>query len=332
MRGGTTLVTGGAGFVGSHLVDALLARGDLVIAFDDLSTGRLSNLDAARARPRFRFVHGSVLDELLVDELVNQCDTVVHLAAAVGVKLVVDQPLQSLNTNIRGSQVVIEAAHRHRRKVLVASTSEVYGKNASGPLHETADRILGSPTVMRWAYSTAKVVDEILANAYHLKGLDSIVVRLFNTVGPRQSPAYGMVIPRLVRQALSGTSLTVYGDGRQTRCFAHVADVVDALVLLLDSEEAIGQTFNVGCPEEISILALARRVIQHTGSESGVEMVAYEEAYGPGFEDMNRRVPDTSRITAVTGWKPRRALDDALRDIVADARHERLVRAGQGTS
>jgi UDP-glucose 4-epimerase len=333
MRGGTTLVTGGAGFIGSHLVDALLARGDLVIALDDLSTGQLSNLDPAGAQSRFRFVQGSVLDELLVDELVNQCDTVVHLAAAVGVKLVVEQPLQSLNTNIRGSQVVIEAAHRHRRKVLIASTSEIYGKNASGPLHETADRILGSPTVMRWAYSTAKVVDEILANAYHLeKGLDSIVVRLFNTVGPRQSPAYGMVIPRLVRQALSDQPLTVYGDGRQTRCFAHVADVVDALVTLLDTDEAVGRTFNIGCPEEISILSLARRIIEYTGSASDVDLVPYEDAYGPGFEDMNRRIPDTSRITALTGWTPRRDLDDALRDIVADARLERLARTGKATS
>jgi UDP-glucose 4-epimerase len=330
MRGGTTLVTGGAGFIGSHLVDALLARGDSVIALDDLSTGRLSNLDTADANPRFRFVHGSVLDELVVDELVHQADTVVHLAAAVGVKLVVDQPLRSLNTNIRGSQVVIEAANRHRRKILLASTSEIYGKNASGPLHETADRILGSPTVMRWAYSTAKVVDEILANAYHVEtGLESIVVRLFNTVGPRQSPAYGMVIPRLVRQALAEEPLTVYGDGRQTRCFAHVADVVEALLALLDTDAAIGQTFNIGCPEEISILALARRVIEYTGSRSQVDLVSYEDAYGPGFEDMNRRVPDTSRIAAVTGWRPRRALDDALHDIIADARHERLARAAQ---
>jgi UDP-glucose 4-epimerase len=332
MRGGTTLVTGGAGFVGSHLVDALLARGDAVIALDDLSTGQLSNLDLAAAGSRLRFVHGSVLDELLVDELVHQCDTVVHLAAAVGVKLVVEQPLRSLNTNIRGSQVVIEAAHRHHRKVLVTSTSEIYGKNASGPLHETADRVLGSPTVMRWSYSTAKVVDEILANAYHLEmGLDSIVVRLFNTVGPRQSPAYGMVIPRLVRQALSGVPLTVYGDGRQTRCFAHVADVVDALVALLDCENAIGQTFNIGCPEEISILALARRVIEYTGSRSDVELVSYDDAYGPGFEDMSRRVPDTSRITALTGWQPQRTLDDALRDIIADARHAQSVTSGVTT-
>jgi UDP-glucose 4-epimerase len=295
----------------------------MVIALDDLSTGQLSNLDAAGTDPRFRFVQGSVLDELLVDELVHRCDTVVHLAAAVGVKLVVEQPLKSLNTNIHGSQVVIEAAHRHRRKILVASTSEIYGKNASGPLHETADRILGSPTVMRWAYSTAKVVDEILANAYHQElGLDSIVVRLFNTVGPRQSPAYGMVIPRLVRQALAGEPLTVYGDGRQTRCFAHVADVVDALVTLLDTDAAIGQTFNIGCPEEISILALARRVIEYTGSASDVRLVPYEDAYGPGFEDMNRRIPDTSRIHALTGWAPRRRLDDALHDIIAEARRE----------
>src|ERR1041384_617388 len=205
VRSGSYLVTGGAGFIGSHLVDALLARGARVFALDDLSTGRLSNLDAAEGQPDFRFVQGSVLDEVVVDELVNQCEVVVHLAAAVGVKRVVEQPLRSLTTNIRGSEMVIEAAHRYRRKILLASTSEIYGKNSSGPLHEGADRVLGSPAVVRWAYSTAKAVDEILANAYHReRGLRTIVVRMFNTVGPRQSPAYGMVVPRLVRQDGAG--------------------------------------------------------------------------------------------------------------------------------
>ncbi|MDT5038099.1 MAG: UDP-glucose 4-epimerase [Micromonosporaceae bacterium] len=330
MRRGTTLVTGGAGFIGSHLVDALLARTTgAVLALDDLSTGRMSNLDAAAENPRFRFIRGSVLDELVVDELVHQSDTVVHLAAAVGVKLVVDQPLRSLTTNIRGAQVVIEAAHRHRRKVLVASTSEIYGKNASGPLAENAERVLGSPDVMRWSYSTAKAVDEVLANAYHRElGLDALVVRFFNTVGPRQSPAYGMVLPRLVRQALRGEPLTIYGDGRQTRCFAHVADVVDAVIRLLDEEAAIGQTFNIGSPQEISIRRLAQLIIECTGSDSAVEFMSYERAYGPGFEDMTRRVPDTRRLSSLTGWKPRRALDDALRDIIAEVRAEQGVQAG----
>ncbi|MGC9665567.1 NAD-dependent epimerase/dehydratase family protein [Planosporangium sp. 12N6] len=319
MHGGTTLVTGGAGFIGSHLVDALLARGESVIVLDDLSTGQLSNLDRASTNPRFRFVRGSVLDELVVDQLAHECDTIVHLAAAVGVKLVVDHPLRSLHTNIRGAENIIEAAHRHGCKILVASTSEIYGKNASGPLTENSDRILGSPSIMRWAYSTAKVVDEILATAYHRElGLRSIVVRLFNTVGPRQSPAYGMVIPRLVHQALAGQPLTVYGDGQQTRCFAHVADVVAALVALLDEPAAIGETFNIGNSGEISILDLAKRVIEYTGSRSDIVLVPFEEAFGTGFEDMNRRVPDTGKLQALTGWMPLRDLDDALYDIIAE--------------
>src|SRR5437588_2565644 len=247
----TYLITGGAGFIGSHLAEAILARGDRVIAIDNLSTGRLQNIDGLGGNERFRFVHGSVLDELIVDELVNESDVVVHLAAAVGVQLLLDQPLRSLTTNIRGSEVVIEAAHRYRRKILVASTSEIYGKNTGGPLSEDADRLLGSPTVARWAYSTAKAVDEILAYTYHReRGLPSLVVRLFNTVGPRQSPAYGMVIPRLVRQAVTGAPMTVYGDGRQTRCFCHVGDVVDGLLGLLDEPKAIGEVFNVGSQEE----------------------------------------------------------------------------------
>lgn len=325
MPGGTItryLITGGAGFIGSHLTDALLARGDAVIALDNLSTGRLSNLERAGGHPRFHFVHGSVLDELIVDELVHQCDVVVHLAAAVGVKLVVEQPLKSLTTNIRGSEIVIEAAHRYRRKLLITSSSEIYGKNSSGPLVETAHRILGSPSVVRWAYSTAKAVDEILANCYHReRGLPTIVVRLFNTVGPRQSPAYGMVIPRLVQQALRAEPLTVYGDGRQTRCFAHVADVVDALLRLLDEPAAVGETFNVGSAEEISILDLAKRIIDYCGSTSPVRLVPYDEAYGPGFEDMLRRVPDTTKLRELTGWAPRHTLDDVLAHSIDQARN-----------
>ncbi|MGI8330315.1 NAD-dependent epimerase/dehydratase family protein [Actinomadura scrupuli] len=326
MQGRTTtryLVTGGAGFIGSHLVDGLLARGDSVIALDTLSTGRPSNLENARTFPNFRFVHGSVLDELMVDELVHQCDVVIHMAAAVGVKLVIEQPLKSLTTNIRGSQVVIEAAHRYRRKILVTSTSEIYGKNSSGPLDEGADRILGSPGIVRWAYSTAKAVDEILAGCYHReRGLPTIVVRLFNTVGSRQSPAYGMVIPRLVRQALRDEPMTVFGDGRQTRCFAHVADVVDALLRLLDEDAAVGQTFNIGSSHEISMRDLAETIRARCESDSPIRMVPYEEAYGPEFEDMQRRVPETRKLRALTGWAPRRSLDDVLCDAVAQARHD----------
>ncbi|MEV6152786.1 GDP-mannose 4,6-dehydratase [Nonomuraea sp. NPDC052129] len=317
------LLTGGAGFIGSHLTDALLARGDSVVVVDNLSTGRTANLALAAGHPHLQFVQGSVLDELMVDELVHECDVVVHLAAAVGVKLIVEQPLRCLTTNIRGSEVVIEAAHRYRKKILITSTSEIYGKNSSGPLREDADRILGSPSVVRWAYSTAKAVDEILANAYHQeRGLPTIVVRLFNTVGPRQSPAYGMVIPRLVHQAVGGAPLTVFGDGSQTRCFAHVADVVDALLRLLDLEAAVGQTFNIGSANEVSIMDLAKLVIEHTGSTSGIDLIPYHEAYQQGFEDMTRRVPDTTRIRELTGWAPRHTLDEILAEVVKQVREE----------
>jgi UDP-glucose 4-epimerase len=316
------LVTGGAGFIGSHLADALLRRGDRVVVLDNLSTGRLSNLDSSGSHPHLSFVQGSVLDELVVDELVHQCDVVVHLAAAVGVKLVVEQPLRSLTTNIRGSEVVIEAAHRYRRKILLASSSEIYGKSG-GPLRENADRLLGDLAVVRWAYSTAKAVDEILSNAYHReRGLPTIVARLFNTVGPRQSPAYGMVVPRLVRQAVAGSPLTVYGTGRQTRCFAHVADVVEALVGLLHSPGAIGQTFNVGSSEEISVMRLAELIIERTASKSAIDYIPYNEAYGSGFEDMERRVPDTGKLRQSIGWAPRHGLIDILDATIAEARDE----------
>lgn len=319
----TYLVTGGAGFIGSHLTEALLHVGHSVVVLDDLSTGDLANLAEVRSHPRLHFTDGSVLDERLVDELTGRCDAVVHLAAAVGVRQIVEQPLRSFTTNVRGAEHVIEAAHRHGRPLLLASTSEIYGKNASGPLTETADRVLGATTVARWSYSTAKAVDEILAFAYHREhGLPVTVVRLFNTVGPRQSPAYGMVVPRLVRQAVAGEPLTVYGDGRQRRCFAHVADVVDALMRLLAHPGAVGQVFNVGTSEETSVGELAARIVHRVGSDSPVRLISYEEAYGSGygFEDMERRVPDTTRLRELTGWRPRRTLDDILDAAIADAR------------
>ena len=317
------LVTGGAGFIGSHLVQALLRHGHEVVAFDSLTTGRLTNLYPTKEARRFEFIQASVLDELAVDEAVRQCDIVVHLAAAVGVKLIVEQPLYSLTTNIRGAISVLQAAHRYRRKVLVTSTSEIYGKNGAGPLSETADRILGSPAVSRWAYSTSKAVDEILAYAYHReRDLPTIVVRLFNTVGPRQSPAYGMVIPRLVRQALAGEDLTVYGDGSQTRCFCHVTDAVEALIGLVDEPRAEGDVFNVGSSEEISIGQLASRIIERTGSSSRIVHVPYDVAYESGFEDMARRVPDTTKINQLIDWKPKRNLDDVLDDVVAEVQAE----------
>lgn len=315
------LITGGAGFIGSHLIDKLLEMGQHVVALDDLSTGRLTNLESAQQNRPFKLVQGSVLDQELVARLVGECDVVVHLAAAVGVKLIVERPLESLTTNIRGTENVMEAAERAGSKVLIASTSEIYGKNTSDALAETADRILGSPTVDRWAYSTAKAVDEILAYAYYKeRNLPTLVVRLFNTVGPRQSPTYGMVMPRLVGQAVRGEPLTVYGDGTQTRCFCHVADVVDALVGLLDSQDAVGSVFNVGADEEISILKLAQRVISRAGSTSAVKLVPYEVAYQSGFEDMRRRVPDTTKIRSLTGWRPKRTLDDIVAEMVKEAR------------
>lgn len=314
------LITGGAGFIGSHLVDALLARGDHVLALDNLSTGHLANLDGAGGHPNFRFVQGSVLDELMVDELVHESDVVVHLAAAVGVKLIVDQPLRSFTTNIRGSEIVLEAAHRYRRKILVASTSEVYGKNDGDALNEDCDRVLGPITVSRWAYSIAKSVDEVLAYVYHReRGLPTIVVRLFNTVGPRQSPAYGMVIPRLVRQAVAGDPITVYGDGTQSRCFCHVKDTVDGLLRLLATDDAVGEVFNIGSTDEITIAQLAEKIRTMTGAESPIELIPYEQAYETGFEDMRRRVPDTSKLRALTGWATTRTLDDVLLESIDEA-------------
>jgi UDP-glucose 4-epimerase len=282
--------------------------------------------------PDFNFVQGSVLDELVVDDAVRRSDVVVHLAAAVGVKLIVEQPLYSLTTNIKGAITVLEAAHRYRRKVMVASTSEIYGKNNSGPLNERSDRILGSPAVARWAYSTSKAVDEILAYAYHReRGLPTIVVRLFNTVGPRQSPAYGMVMPRLVHQALAGEPITVYGDGTQTRCFCHVNDVVQALVLLLDEPRAEGDVFNVGASEEVSIEELARRVVARTASSSPIVHVPYDVAYETGFEDMARRVPDTTKAELLTGWRATRNLNEILDDVISEIRTERQS-AGEATA
>jgi UDP-glucose 4-epimerase len=318
--GETFLVTGGAGFIGSHLTEALLQRGAQVVVLDDLSTGRVGNLHAALQQPACELVVGSVLDTALVDRLVRDAGAVVHLAAAVGVKLVLERRLDSLKTNVLGTANVLEAAARHGARVLLASTSEVYGKNPASPLGEASDVVVGPPAVARWSYALAKSVDEVLANAcFEELGIQTVVARLFNTVGPRQSPAYGMVLPRLVRQALRGDPLTVHGDGTQTRCFCHVQDTVDALLRLLDEPRAVGGTFNIGSTEEISIGALARRVIVRTGSRSAVELVPYGQAYGRGFEDMRRRVPDTAKILALTGWRPRRTLNDILTDVIVDA-------------
>lgn len=318
------LITGGGGFIGSHLTDALLAEGHRVTVVDTLSTGRLPNLAGAFANPNFTFVQASIFDELRMDQLVHDCDIVVHLAAAVGVKLIVEQPLRSLTTNIRGSEIVIEAALHYNRKFLLASTSEIYGKNPSLPLSETSDCVLGPPTVARWAYSTAKGVAEILAFAYHReRGLPATVVRFFNTVGPRQSPAQGMVIPRLVRQALANEPLTVYGDGRQTRCFGHIADMIDAILRLLDHPGAVGEMFNIGSDEEVTILHLTRRIVALSGSKSEIRLVPFHHAYDKGFEDIDRRVPDTRKLRALTGWSITRTLDDILVETIAHVIEEK---------
>jgi UDP-glucose 4-epimerase len=324
------LITGGAGFIGSHLADRLLARGDRVLALDDLSTGSSRNIAHLSDHPGFRFVQGSILDHPLVAGLVADSDAVVHLAAAVGVRLIVEKPLESLLTNIRGTEIVLDAVAEGGRKILITSTSEIYGKNASGPLHEDADRILGSPFKARWSYSTAKAVDEILARAYwHDRGVPSIVVRLFNCVGPRQTGEFGMVVPSFVRQALAGQDITVYGDGTQRRCFCHVLDTVGALVAVLDHPGAIGDVFNVGAPHELSMNDLAERIVAASGSGSRIVHIPYDEAYEEGFEDMERRVPDIAKIKALTGWEPALGLEQIIEDAIEFERTD--ARTGQHT-
>jgi UDP-glucose 4-epimerase len=312
------LVTGGAGFIGSHLVEHLARRGDQVTVLDDLSTGRRTNLDSVECE----FVEGSVLDSEAVDKLVRACDAVYHLAAAVGVQHVMQHPLASLETNIRGTENVLRACAAAGRRVLLASTSEVYGKNAKDALTEDDDRLLGSARMSRWFYAAAKSIDEAFALAYHQeRGLPVVIVRLFNTVGPRQTGRYGMVVPRFVRWALRGEPLRVYGDGQQTRCFTNVADVVRALVLLMNTPSAAGEIFNIGQPSEIRIIDLASRVIALAESSSEVRLVRYDddEAYGArahGYEDMRRRVPDVSKLEAVTGFRPGIPLDQTLREVI----------------
>lgn len=312
------LVTGGAGFIGSHLCEGLLAAGWEVYALDDLSTGNLENVAHLRSRRDFHLVVDSVLNEAVVNTLVHRCDRVWHLAAAVGVRLIVDEPVRTLVTNVQGTEVVLDLCARFGKRVLVASTSEVYGDHQSlTPLAEDERRIYGPTTVNRWAYAGSKALDEFLALAYHQeRGLDVVVARLFNTVGPRQTGQYGMVVPALVDQALDGGPLTVFGDGLQTRCFCHVLDTVDALIRLVDDGSLAGQILNVGNTAPISILDLARRIVQLTDGTAEIDFRTYEEAYGSGFEDMRHRVPDVTKIGSAIGWVPKRDLEVILADVI----------------
>ncbi len=315
------LITGGAGFIGSHLADRLVERGDQVVLLDDLSTGRLANIDHLDDRSDAEFVLGSILNTDLVDHLVSRVDTVFHLAAAVGVNLIVEKPLESLITNIRGTETVIEKAHKYGKRILVTSSSEIYGKNTSDSLSEDDDRILGSPLKARWSYSEAKAIDEVLAYTYwREKGLETVIVRLFNTVGPRQTGSYGMVVPRFVNQALRNLPITIFGDGLQTRCFCYVGDVVDGLIALSEHADAVGQVFNIGGTDEVSIRDLALRIIELAGSRSDLEFIPYDVAYEEGFEDMVRRVPNTERAKRMVGFEPSVNLDDIIRLVIDDQR------------
>jgi UDP-glucose 4-epimerase len=311
------LITGGAGFIGSHLVEQLVSRGDSVTVLDDLSTGNVNNL--SKVMSRIEVQDGNILDEVLINRLISKSDYVVHLAAALGVFNIVNQPLKSLQTNLKGSEIVLEAVDKHKKPILLASTSEIYGKNTSDALGEEDDRILGSPLKVRWSYSEAKAIEEVLAYSYwHSEGLPARIVRLFNTVGPRQVGFYGMVVPRFVDAALKNEPITVYGDGTQTRCFAHVSDVIDALLKVAGTDKTIGTVVNIGNNFEISILDLAKKIIEITGSKSEITFVEYADAYEAGFEDMQRRVPSTQRLVSLPGWKVTKYLEEIIRDVAAD--------------
>ena len=312
------LITGGAGFIGSHLADRLILEGHEVTVLDNLETGRIENLEGASGSGRLNFVEGSVLDAETVDHLVSQAQYVYHLAAAVGVFNILERPLASLMTNIRGTENVLDSTLKFSKPVLIASSSEVYGKNISDSLHEDDSRILGSPLMLRWSYSQAKAMDETLAYAYwEERKLEARIVRFFNTVGPRQLGAYGMVVPRFVAAALDDEEITIYGDGNQTRCFGHVDDIIEALIQVTESKKTIGTVVNIGNPEEISINDLAQKIIEITGSKSKIVYLSYEEAYKSGFEDMERRVPNIDRIKELTGWAPTRNLERIIRDVAS---------------
>jgi len=313
------LITGGAGFIGSHLAEAHLAQGDEVIVIDDLSTGSVENLEHCRDQPGFQLHLDTVMNAGLMAELVDLSDRIYHLAAAVGVRLIVESPVRTIETNIRGTEEVLRHAARKRKRILIASTSEVYGKTDRVPFRETDDLVLGATAKGRWSYACSKAIDEFLAIAYWKeKRVPTVIVRLFNTVGPRQTGQYGMVIPNLIDQGLDGRPITVFGDGAQSRCFTHVADVIQAMMQLIEHPKACGEVYNLGSTEEVTILELARKIQVLTGGQSQIVTIPYEVAYEEGFEDMRRRVPDISRIHELIGYAPRHTLQQILIDVLAD--------------
>ncbi len=314
----TFFLTGGAGFIGSHLTEAILAGGDRVLAIDNLSTGSMDNVTHFLGHPDHRFEQASITDRGIVERMASEADVIVHLAAAVGVKLIVEHPVQTIETNVMGTEEILRVALRNKCRVLIASTSEVYGKGSKFPFAEEDDVLLGATSKSRWAYAASKMVDEFLGLAYWREfGLDVVPFRLFNTIGPRQTGQYGMVVPRFIRQALGGEPITVYGDGSQRRCFCDVRDVVTAILGLAGHADAPGRVYNIGGTEEVSIQELAERVVEMTESDSQIIKVPYSEAYAPGFEDMERRVPDTERIHKLLGWKPKRSLREILSDVIS---------------
>jgi len=318
------LITGGAGFIGSHLAEALIARGEEVFVIDDLSTGSIENIIGLKSHPKFHYTIDTIANKAVMAELIDRCEVVYHLAAAVGVKLIVESPVNTIETNIYGTEVVLQLAARKKKKVLIASTSEVYGKSESTPFREDDDMVLGPTTKARWSYACSKAIDEFLALAYFReRSLPVVIVRLFNTVGPRQTGRYGMVIPRLVQQALSGEPLTVYGDGKQTRSFTSVSDVVPALMALAEHPAAVGQVFNIGNDQEISITELACLIKKIAGSSSDIMYVPYDVAYQEGFEDMRRRVPDITKARQLIGFSPRVSIEEIVRSVVEYYRSEK---------
>jgi UDP-glucose 4-epimerase len=316
-----TLITGGAGFIGSHLAEALLDQGHQVFVIDDLSTGNIENILHLKTNPNFHYTVDTIMNVPATAELVDRCEVIFHLAAAVGVKLIVESPVRTIETNIKGTEIILELADKKKKQVLITSTSEVYGKASKLPFSEGDDLVMGPTHKGRWSYACSKAIDEFLALAYwQEKGLPVIVTRLFNTVGPRQSARYGMVLPTFVSQAIQGKPITVFGDGNQSRCFGHVSDVVKALVELSQEEQALGRVFNIGSNQEISILQLAKRVRELSNSSSEIQLIPYDQAYGEGFEDMPRRVPDITRVQQLIGYQPSKDLDQIIQSVIDHAR------------